>query len=678
MIIDTKNLSFSYNVDEIFDNVNFIINESDKIGLIGNNGSGKSTLVKCLTGELEASGKIQKKDGLKISILKQQITLNEDISVMNLCLDKYRDISSMEERMRELEKLIASNANDEVKLLKLYDEYGTLQEKFHDMNGYGFKSEIKGYLSMVGLDESFYDRNVMTMSGGERARLELALVFMEKADLLILDEPTNHMDTLMIEYLEKFMKEFRGSIIFISHDRLLLQNVATRIFELENGQLKVYNMGYDEYRRVRQNERDILEHHYLNFKKEEERLKEIIRRFRSYATEKYHKLADSREKMLKRLKEEKPPEGEVKFSFNFKEPLRTGNDVLTVLDLSKSFGDRVLFKNVSFEVKLEDRVAILGPNGSGKTTLFKILLGKESSDGEFLFGTGVKIGYFNQELVVNDEENTLVDEISDDYPKMTMTEIRTKLGAFLFRGEDVFKQMKDLSGGERARVSLLKLILSGANVLFLDEPTNHLDIDSKEVLEAALDAFKGTLVFISHDRFFIRKLANKILDMTPGKQKFYDGDYDYYISRVTNNDKEVAPEVNRTEEKKEQKKEREKIRQSQKVRREVETLEEEIDDYENKIKEIDELLNKSETYEDHTKALSLSKEREEVSLLLKKKMERWVELQSWGAYGRCKYFNWFFSGACIFFYGVCIADGSSLFDVFNWVFWDGRAKEKQI
>lgn len=330
--------------------------------------------------------------------------------------------------------------------------------------------------------------------------------------------------------------------------------------------------------------------------------------------------------MLKRLKEEKAPIAEEKFSFNFKEPLRTGNDVLTVLDLGKSFDDRPLFSNLNFEVKLGDRLAIMGPNGSGKTTLFRMLMGKEEGEGEFLFGTGVKIGYFNQELIVNDEENTLVDEISEDYPKMTITEIRTKLGAFLFRGDDVFKEMGDLSGGERARVSLLKLILSGANVLFLDEPTNHLDIDSKEVLESALDEFKGTIIFISHDRFFIRKLATKVLDLTHCKQKFFDGDYDYYISRVTNIGEKKPEEVNKTREKKEQKKEREKIRESQKLKRDISNIEEKIDELELEIEEIDKILSDPKIYDEPDKPISLGQKRTDLKEKVDRLMEEWEEL----------------------------------------------------
>ena len=365
---------------------------------------------------------------------------------------------------------------------------------------------------------------------------------------------------------------------------------------------------------------------YENFKEEEKRQLEIIRRFRSYAREKFYKKAKSREKMLARMKEETPPKRDESIRFSFKEPLRTGVDVLTAMDLSKSFPDKNLFKDINFEVKLQDRVAILGPNGSGKTTLFNILNGKTSYDGEFLWGTGVKLGYFNQELKVIDEENTIIEEISDEYPKMNIHEIRTLLGSFLFKGEDAFKEMGDLSGGERARVSLLKLILSGANVLMLDEPTNHLDLVSKEVLEDALLAFKGTLIFISHDRFFIKRLATKVLDMTPGNQKMYMGDFDYYMSKKNQSDAEEYVEVNKTEIQKTRKKEREEIRKSQAQRRRIVELEDEIHKTETSIDEIDNQLMDNSIYEDHEKVFALDAKRKELSEKLEAMIEEWGEL----------------------------------------------------
>lgn len=626
MIIQVRDLEFSYNINEIFKGVNFVINEGDKIGMVGDNGSGKSTLAKCLAGILKPEGKIYYAPDLKISYLKQQISISETRTVMELALLKYKEVLELESEMRRLENDMANFAEDASRLEAVLEEYAVVRDKYEHLNGYAYMSEIKGYLAMVGMREDFYDRSVITLSGGEKARLELALIFMEKPDLLILDEPTNHMDVEMIAYLERVLIDFKGAVLFISHDRLLLKNVATRIFDVNHGEVDVYDMGYDKYREVKRAKYEEEMKKYENFKEEEKRQLEIIRRFRSYAREKFYKKAKSREKMLARMKEETPPKRDESIRFSFKEPLRTGVDVLTAMDLSKSFPDKNLFKDINFEVKLQDRVAILGPNGSGKTTLFNILNGKTNYDGEFLWGTGVKLGYFNQELKVIDEENTIIEEISDEYPKMNIHEIRTLLGSFLFKGEDAFKEMGDLSGGERARVSLLKLILSGANVLMLDEPTNHLDLVSKEVLEDALIAFKGTLIFISHDRFFIKRLATKVLDMTPGNQKMYMGDFDYYMSKKNQSDAEEYVEVNKTEIQKTRKKEREEIRKSQAQRRRIEELEDEIHKTETSIDEIDNQLMDNSIYEDHEKVFALDAKRKELSEKLEAMIEEWGEL----------------------------------------------------
>lgn len=626
MIIQVRDLEFSYNINEIFKGVNFVINEGDKIGMVGDNGSGKSTLAKCLAGILKPEGKIYYAPDLKISYLKQQISISETRTVMELALLKYKEVLELESEMRRLENDMANFAEDASRLEAVLEEYAVVRDKYEHLNGYAYMSEIKGYLAMVGMREDFYNRSVITLSGGEKARLELALIFMEKPDLLILDEPTNHMDVEMIAYLERVLIDFKGAVLFISHDRLLLKNVATRIFDVNHGEVDVYDMGYDKYREVKRAKYEEEMKKYENFKEEEKRQLEIIRRFRSYAREKFYKKAKSREKMLARMKEETPPKRDESIRFSFKEPLRTGVDVLTAMDLSKSFPDKNLFKDINFEVKLQDRVAILGPNGSGKTTLFNILNGKTNYDGEFLWGTGVKLGYFNQELKVIDEENTIIEEISDEYPKMNIHEIRTLLGSFLFKGEDAFKEMGDLSGGERARVSLLKLILSGANVLMLDEPTNHLDLVSKEVLEDALLAFKGTLIFISHDRFFIKRLATKVLDMTPGNQKMYMGDFDYYMSKKNQSDAEEYVEVNKTEIQKTRKKEREEIRKSQAQRRRIEELEDEIHKTETSIDEIDNQLMDNSIYEDHEKVFALDARRKELSEKLEAMIEEWGEL----------------------------------------------------
>ena len=626
MLIQVRELEFSYNINEIFKDVNFVINEGDKIGMVGDNGSGKSTLAKCLAGILEAKGKIFYKPEMKISYLKQQISVNEKRTVMELALEKYQDVLDLEKSMRAMEGQMAELSEDPDALDALMEDYQRARDAYDHLNGYAYMSEIKGYLAMVGMGEDFFDRSVHSLSGGEKARLELALIFMEKPDLLILDEPTNHMDVEMIAYLERVLTDFKGAVLFISHDRLLLQNVAQRIFDVNNGTVEVYDMGYDKYREVKRARIEEQQRHYESFKEEEKRQLEIIRRYRSYARERFYRQAKSREKMLARMKAEEPPKVDQAIRFRFKEPQRTGNDVLTAVGLSKSFPDKNLFKDINFEVKAQDRLAILGPNGSGKTTLFNILNDKATYDGEFLWGTGVKLGYFNQELKVLDEENTIVDEISDEYPRMNIYEIRTLLGSFLFTGDDVFKEMKDLSGGERARVSLLKLILSGANVLMLDEPTNHLDLTSKEVLEEALLAFKGTLIFISHDRYFVKKLATKVLDMTPDEQQIYMGDFDYYMSRKYKKDQDEYQEVNKTQIQKDRKREREEIRKSQAIRRKIAEVEADIEKIENEIVAIDQELSSPEIYEDHEKVLNLDMKRKDLAEKLEKKMDEWTEL----------------------------------------------------
>lgn len=626
MLIQVRDLEFSYNINEIFKDVNFVINEGDKIGMVGDNGSGKSTLAKCLAGILEAQGKIFYKPEMKISYLKQQISVNEKRTVMALALEKYQDVLDLEKSMRAMEGQMAELSEDPDALEKLMEDYQAARDAYDHLNGYAYMSEIKGYLAMVGMGEDFFDRSVHSLSGGEKARLELALIFMEKPDLLILDEPTNHMDVEMIAYLERVLTDFRGAVLFISHDRLLLQNVAQRIFDVNNGSVEVYDMGYDKYREVKRARIEEQQRHYESFKEEEKRQLEIIRRYRSYARDRFYRQAKSREKMLARMKTEEPPKVDQAIRFRFKEPQRTGNDVLTAVGLSKSFPDKNLFKDINFEVKAQDRLAILGPNGSGKTTLFNILNDKATYNGEFLWGTGVKLGYFNQELKVLDEENTIVDEISDEYPRMNIYEIRTLLGSFLFTGDDVFKEMKDLSGGERARVSLLKLILSGANVLMLDEPTNHLDLTSKEVLEEALLAFKGTLIFISHDRYFVKKLATKVLDMTPDEQQIYMGDFDYYMSRKYKKDQDEYEEVNKTQIQKDRKREREEIRKSQAIRRKIAEVEADIEKIENEIDQIDQELSRPEIYEDHEKVLDLDMRRKDLADKLEKKMDEWTEL----------------------------------------------------
>lgn len=629
-MIQAQDLAFSYNsIDPVFSGVRFVVERGDKIGIVGDNGSGKSTLVKCLTGELTPSGTLYVEPGTSMSYLRQQITSGDERTVMETCLQKYQDIFDMEASMRRMEEDIAAAAEHPKRLESLLDAYQSLRDAFEKKNGYGYLSEIKGFLATVGLGADFYDRPTALLSGGEKARLDLALVFMEKPDLLILDEPTNHMDMEMIAYLERLIKGFTGAVAFISHDRFLLQNAATRIFEMKQGMLKVYDMGYDAYRETARREREIQQRHYEDFKAEEARQLEIIRRYRSYATEKNYRKAKSREKMLERMKAETPPPVDPKIRFHFGPISHTGQDILRAENLSKSYGDHVLFDRLCFEVKRGDRLAIVGPNGCGKSTLLRALCAETDVGGEYLWGAGVKVGFFRQELTVIDEENTLIDEISDAFPKLGIHVIRSLLGAFLFRGEEAFREVGSLSGGERARISLLKLILGGANVLLLDEPTNHLDLTSKEVLEDALSAFGGTLILVSHDRFFLQKMATRVLDLGEG-QRMFEGDFSYYLEKKAPVSAAEEEQISKTERQKQGKKLRREIRDEQAKRRQIEAVEREIESLEEQIKTCDQTLADPDFYaeDDGKRAAETSIRRDALARQLDAAMETWEALQT--------------------------------------------------
>ncbi len=628
-VISANNLSFSYDgIENIFSDINFIINAGDKIGLVGDNGSGKSTLIKCISKELNPNGNLFINPDIKLSHLKQQLDIHGKQTVLEISYSKYTHVINLSKKIREYEQKIAELSSQNMDITKLLDEYQSFIDEFEKLDGYQMDSEIRGYLAIVGLDSTYYDKELDTLSGGEKARLELALSFMEKANVILLDEPTNHMDIQMINYLEKFLADYKGTLILISHDRSLLQNVCNKIFYMNNGTLEVFNSSYEDFRKEERKKRDLEEKNYENYKKEYERQLEIIKRFKKWNREKSHRQAQSREKMLSRMKEEVPPEKELSIKFNFKEPQRTGNDVLIVDGLSKNFTDKNLFNDLNFNIFAQNKIAIVGPNGSGKSTLLKILTG-EITDyrGEFLWGVGVKLGYFNQELEILDEENTLIDEVYNSFPDLGIHRVRTLLANFLFRGDDVFKEMKMLSGGERARISLLKLILTGANVLILDEPTNHLDINSKEILEEALNAFKGTIIIVSHDRYFIDNVADRILDLASEEKKVFEGNLSYYYKKLQENQKrDDFVEENKTQKQKEQKKTREEIRKKQELKKLEKKLMDEIDSIELKIQEIDEKLSDPNIYSDFAEVNELNRKRDELSELLILKMNEWEEV----------------------------------------------------
>ncbi len=506
IILSCNSIYKSYVVDMILEDISFNIEDGDKIGLVGLNGSGKTTLLDVLVGETPMDrGDIYIRKDLNIGYLKQHAKLDSQNTIFDECLLVFKPLMDMEARLRELEKGIGHEGakGQSEKLDKLMNEYSHLLEKFDELNGYGYRSEIKGVLKGLGFKEDEFDKSVNVLSGGQKARLSLAKLLLEKPDLLLLDEPTNHLDIDAINWLESYLKEYKGAVLVISHDRYFLDNLVNRIFHLENRKLKVYNTNYSKFMERRKKELEVLKKTYENQQKEIKRQEEIIKRFSNYGDRRYIKQAQSRQKLLDRMKTVDKPMDSKRMKITFEPKVKSGRDVLRVEGLGKSFDDFKLLEDINFTIYRGEKVGLIGPNGIGKTTLFKMILGQIPHDeGEIILGHHVHIGYFDQEQTNLNLNNTVIDEIWDENPKLDHYQIRTILSRFMFIGDDIFKEIEELSGGERGRLALLKLMLSKANFLMMDEPTNHLDIYSKEVLEDALNDYEGTLLVISHDRYF--------------------------------------------------------------------------------------------------------------------------------------------------------------------------------
>ena len=544
IVLSAKELTKSYGTDVILDKVSFHINKGERVGIIGVNGAGKTTLLKILTGELSCEeGEFFVSSETNIGYLKQDGGFDSENTVMEEVENIFGEFHRMEKEMEALLQRIEETAGktgddgDDGESRRLLERYDALQEKFKERGGYTYRSEMMGILSSMAFGEDSYGKKISTLSGGEKTRLALACLLMKKPDILLLDEPTNHLDIGTLKWLEQYLKSYKGTIILVSHDRYFLDETVTRIFEVENHKLSIYEGDYSFYATERKKRREAEMRRYENQQKEIRRQEDMIRRFKERGTEKLAKRAASREKRLAAMEVVERPAGERdRMKISFRADFQSGRDVLEAGDVSKSFGYGAgrteLFRHVDLDIKRGERVCIVGANGIGKTTLLKILMGEISCNtGRIKIGYNVKFGYYDQGQQLLNGANTVIEEVRDSYGLYSDGEIRNILGRFMFRGEDVFLKVGALSGGEKARLSLLKLMLSGANVLMLDEPTNHLDIESKEVFEEALLEFPGTSIIVSHDRYFLNRIPTRIMELTSDGIENYLGTYDYYVEK---------------------------------------------------------------------------------------------------------------------------------------------------
>jgi ATP-binding cassette subfamily F protein 3 len=635
IILSCKNLSKSYGIDVILKDINFTVQENEKIGIVGANGAGKSTLFKIITGDIEKdSGEIIISRNTSIGYMSQDSCFESSNTIYDEMLTVFTPLIQMEKDLRDLELRISSLGSSENRELteSLLKSYSNLQEKFNNSNGFGYKSRIKGVLKGLGFEEEDYDKPVSLLSGGQKTRIALGKILLQDFNILLLDEPTNYLDIESVEWLEEYLKNLKCTVLIVSHDRYFLDVVTDRTFEIENKTLKEYDGNYSKFIEKKQQLREMQLKDYAEQQKEIARQEAIIARFRQYNREKSIKQAESREKTLSRIERIERPDAPIKnIGLKFEPALRSGNDVLTVKNLKKSFNS-LLFKNVSFEIKRGEKVALLGPNGIGKTTLLKIIAGIMKADsGHVRLGTNVIAGFYDQEQENLNYSNTVIDEVWDKYPHMNQTELRTKLAAFLFQGEDVFKEISSLSGGERSRVALLKLMLSRANFLLMDEPTNHLDILSKEVLENALMNYSGTVLLVSHDRYFLNKVTTRVIELSQEGCLQYNGNYSYYLYKKnqmeSSTDEGPDPNTESASTSKndwlKQKEEKSNLRRQQKR---LEAVETEIEQSEKRIEEIDGLLELPEVYTDHIRCQELHDEQERLNKKLDALYEEWSEL----------------------------------------------------
>ena len=641
MILSCQNISKAFVENQVLKNVSFHIEDHEKAAIVGINGAGKTTLLRIIVGEMTPDdGQVVLAKDKTLGYLAQNSTVDTSHTIYEELLSVKADLLRLEEKIRECENNMKHADGDALE--DLMKQYTSLTHAFETGGGYLYRSELVGVLKGLGFTEDEFSKPVATLSGGQKTRVALGRLLLQNPDLIILDEPTNHLDMNSIAWLETYLLNYKGAVLIVSHDRYFLDRIAGKVIEIDQSKATTFMGNYSDYAVKKEQLRVAAWNAYMNQQREIKHQEEVIEKLKSFNREKSIKRAESREKMLDKIEViEKPSEVRTDMKLTLTPRILSGNDVLTVEHLSKSFDSHKLFADVNFEIKRGEHVAIIGDNGSGKTTLLKILNGLVPADqGTFRLGSNVEIGYYDQEHHVLHSEKTLFEEISDDYPYLNNTQIRNVLAAFLFTGEDVFKRISDLSGGERGRVSLAKLVLSNANFLILDEPTNHLDIMSKEILEDALNGYDGTILYVSHDRYFINRTAHRILDLTEGQFVSYVGNYDYYLEKhdtvmaaieastpqSADADNTAATKAAESEVKLDWKAQKEEQARLRKKENDLKKCEEKIAELETRISEIDTEMSDPSIGTQVAKLQELTKEQAACQEQLEKLYEQWEEL----------------------------------------------------
>lgn len=630
MILSLNNIHKSFGTDIILENISLTAEANDKIGIVGVNGAGKSTLLKIIIGELSSdNGSVTIANSTRIGYFSQNIEIDSTKTIYEELLTVFEPIIAMEKELRSIEAQMISADGD--KLEELMNRYTDLSARIEEKNGYEYESRIRGVIKGLGFNKEESYQHINELSGGQKTRVALGKLLLSSPEILLLDEPTNHLDIESMQWLEDYIRSYKGCVLIVSHDRYFLDKTVTKILEIENGKSMTYIGNYTAYAEKKAVNREIALKHYINQQREIKRQEEVIQKLKSYNREKSIKRAESREKMLEKMTKVDAPE-------NLPENMRleinpqkeSGNDVLIVNELAKSFDGKKLFEHVSFDIRRGEKVALIGPNGIGKTTLFRIILNMTDLDrGECKLGSGVEVGYYDQEHGTLNSDKSIFDEISDTYPNLKNTQIRNVLAAFVFTGDDVFKKISMLSGGEKGRVSLAKIMLSNANFLILDEPTNHLDLASKEILEKALATYTGTVLYISHDRYFINATAQRIIELTAEGVNNYYGNYDFYLEKRQQNKQEEEQQQNSINEsigKLDWQKQKEEQANKRKIENRIKKIEDEIAQIEDEITQIDSELELPEIYTDAEKSRELFERKQELQSRLDEMYEEWENI----------------------------------------------------